>query len=118
MAFRVPASAAPRSADLEVSVALSYDAPTSHLTYQATLSGPRKADDLRALWLHRGSPDAPGPALQQLPVPPAWPASGVVTLGHLEREALRNGKLYLELYTRQQPLGAGRVAVVIPVDGH
>jgi amidase len=117
VSFRVPADAAPRAGELEVSVALSYDAPTARLTYQATVSGPRKADDLRALWLHRGSPDAPGPALQQLPVPPAWPASGTVTLGHVEREALRNGKLYLELYTRQQPLGAGRVPVVIPVEG-
>ena len=117
VAFRVPAEAQPRNGDLEVTVALSYDAPTSRLTYQATVSGPRKTDDLRALWLHRGSPDAPGPALQQLPVPPAWPASGVVTLGHAEREALRNGKLYLEMYTRQQPLGAGRAAVSIPVDG-
>jgi amidase len=117
VAFRLPADAAPRSGDLEVSVALSYDAPTARLTYQATVSGPRKTDDLRALWLHRGAPDAPGPALQQLPVPPAWPASGIVVLSHAEREALRNGKLYLELYTRQQPLGAGRAAVSIPADG-
>lgn len=110
--LRSPADAAVKSAELDVSLGTSYDVPTARLTYQATVKA--AGDELRSVWLHRGTPDKPGPAFQQLIMTLAGTSSGTLTLSFAERRALQTGQLYLELYTARHPVGAARVPLVLP----
>lgn len=109
LVLRSPAEATIKTAEIDLSLGLSYDMPTGRLTYQATV---KPADDeLRAVWLHRGTPDTPGPAFQQLQMSPSGMSSGTLRLSFAERRALQTGQLYVEMYTARHPIGAARVPV-------
>ncbi len=109
--LRSPADATVKNAEVDVSLGLSYDVTTARLTYQSTVK--RTTDEVRAVWLHRGTPDKPGPAFQQLRIAPDGTSSGNVTLSFAERRALQTGQLFLALYTARRPIGAARVPVLL-----
>jgi amidase len=106
---------APAPVNLDVNDAmlrarLTYDPTTGELKYTVTAVSAPPAD-VRLVALHRvvdSSHDA-GPIVARLVEAGARAGSGVVTLGHLDREALGAGRLYLQLYTRQAPTGSRRV---------
>jgi amidase len=114
LTLRAPADSASKDASVDIKLDLAYDLATSRLTWQAESRGTRKQDDVRAVWIHRGTPEKPGPATQQVRVAPAGASSGTLTLTFVERRALEQGDLYLELYTRERPTGAARVPVGMP----
>lgn len=107
-----------REASIDIALTLAYDVTVSRLTWQAESRGTGQADGLRAVWLHRGTPEKPGPATQQLPIAASGPSSGALTLSFAERRALERGEMYLELYTRDRPLGAARVPVTFGTIRH
>ena len=77
-----------------------YDRPTATLTYRSDAERLR-TERVTAIWIHRGDEQKPGPAVYQL-----FPGSGtsspaVVTLSHIDREALRDGKLVVRVYRAQ-----------------
>jgi hypothetical protein len=92
---------------------LSYDPVTSELSYDVRLSGFAAAHVL-AVTIQRGEPERPHGVVARLVEAGAVRASGVVTLGHRDREDLRAGRLFLRAYTRQQPFGMppARIAAV------
>jgi Asp-tRNA(Asn)/Glu-tRNA(Gln) amidotransferase A subunit family amidase len=94
-------------------VRFSFDAITGVLSYTATVSGLPAADVLAAS-LHRGAPDALGPALERLLAPGESAGSGSLTLQPRDRDALRAGTLHVRLYTRGLPLGAAHAQLRIP----
>lgn len=85
-----------------------WDAVTSRLRYQARVAAER-VPHVIAMWLHRGTPDKPGPAVHQLFEGTAGSA-GTVTLSYGERGDLENGGLFLRIYWDDQPQ-----ATVIPL---
>ncbi|MFN2447363.1 MAG: amidase [Vicinamibacterales bacterium] len=114
LTFRSPADSTSNDPEVEVMLSLAYDASVARLAWQAESRGPQRQDAVRALWLHRGTPEKPGPATQQVPLSPVGASSGSLTLSFVERRALETGELYLELYTRERPTGAGRSLVTFP----
>lgn len=114
VAIRVPADARAKEADVDVRLDLAYDVTVSGLAWKAESRGTGARDEIRALWLHRGTPDEPGPATRQIPVAARGPSSGSLTLTAVERRALDRGDLYLEIYTRERPIGAGRTPLRLP----
>ena len=81
------------------------------IAYRVTVAGVVSADII-ALAMHRGTTGSTGPVIARLlRTEDAW--SGEIALRDADRTALAAGGLYLELYTRQQPLGAGRVVVMV-----
>lgn len=112
LVLRSPVSATVKTAEMDINLGLSYDAPTARLTYQGTVK--HAGDELRSIWLHRGTPDTRGPATQQLLVARDGTSTGAVTLSFAERRALQAGELYVEVYTQRHPIGALRMPVVFP----
>lgn len=111
LALRRSSDASLRQAPIDIRLTLAYDVTVSTMAWQAESGGDGKSDALGAVWLHLGTPDKPGPATQQLRIAAAGQSSGTLTLSYAEREALGRGELYLELYTREHPLGAARIPV-------
>ena len=94
-----------------------YEQTTGELKFTIT-SIAAQPSDLRLVALHRGGGDsAAGPIVARLVESGARAGSGTVMLGHADREALRSGRLYVQVYTRQAPTGAGRLTLVAPRDG-
>jgi Asp-tRNA(Asn)/Glu-tRNA(Gln) amidotransferase A subunit family amidase len=83
---------------------LTYDPLTSDLRYAIRLSG-LAAEDIRLVTMQRGEPDKPGGVVARLLEAGAAGGSGSVTLTYRDREDLRAGRLFLQAYTRQDPLG-------------
>lgn len=90
-----------------------YDRTTGALAYEVTVATVA-VDDLRVIALHRGSKDGMGPLIARLVEPGALNATGTVSLGYIDRAALIEGRLYLQMYTRQAPTGTLRAALVLP----
>jgi amidase len=102
---------APLTAELSVgsaAVKLTYDRTTGQLRYEATTVNMPAADRVVGLALHRHDGDKPGPIVAHLLAPNQISGSGTLVMRGRERDDLVNGRLFAELYTRQQPLGVGR----------
>jgi amidase len=95
-------------------VTLTYDRTTGVLRYDARTTGLTAADGVLALTLQRSDGERPGPVVAHLLAPTQPFAAGMLTLRGRDREAFVAGTLYLHLYTRQTPLGAGRTRLLPP----
>lgn len=93
-------------------VTFTYDVTTSTLHYNATTTAP--ADTVIALTLQRGTAGKPGPVLFQLIPSGLASKSDDLRLRSHDRADLADGKLFVHLYTKDMPLGAGRAAVTLP----
>jgi amidase len=102
---------APATTDLTIGNAalkLTYDRTTGQLRYDATTANLATADRVVGLALHRSDGDKPGPIVAHLLTPNQVSGSGTLVMRGREREDLLAGRLFVEFYTRQQPLGVGR----------
>jgi amidase len=95
-------------------VTLTYDRTTGILRYDARTTGLTAADGVLALTLQRSDGERPGPVVAHLLAPTQPFGAGMLTLRGRDREAFVAGTLYLHLYTRQVPLGAGRARLLMP----
>ena len=77
-----------------------YDRPTATLTYRSDAERLR-TERVTAIWIHRGDEQKPGPAVYQLFPGFGTTSSAAVTLSHIDREALRDGKLVVRVYRAQ-----------------
>jgi hypothetical protein len=108
-----PASTA---ADLVIGAAtlkLSYDPTTGVLRYDAAAPKLAVTDRVLALTLQRSVGDKPGPIVAQLLAPNQVSGTGTLTMRGRNREELVDGKLFVQFYTRQSPLGAERQKVIL-----
>ena len=102
---------APTSADVTIgnaSIKFTYDATTGALRYDAATVKMAPTDRVLALALHRSEGDKPGPIVAHLLAPNQIIGSGTLTMRGRNREDLVGGKLYVQLYTKQAPLGFER----------
>ena len=105
---------APVTAEVSVPgarVKFTYDAITSALHYDASA----EAKELVALTLQRGTADKPGAIVANLILEGQAIGAGDLMLQSKDREDLAAGRLFLHLYTRAAPLGAGRTVVQFPL---
>lgn len=107
---RAPAPVTAEVSVRDARVKLTYDPLTGTLRYDA--SGDAK--DLVALTLQRGGADTPGPILANLILAGAGTGAGELLLQSRERDDLAAGRIYVQLYTRAAPLGAGRAQIRLP----
>ena len=54
-----------------------------------------------AIWIHRGDEQKPGPAIHQLFAASGAGLARAVTLSNVDRDALRDGKLFVRVYSAQ-----------------
>ena len=107
---------APMTADLSIGLAtlkLIYDKTTGGLQYTATTANMAPTDRVLALALQRSDGDKPGPVVAHLLAPNQISGSGTIVLKGRNREDLVDGKLFAQLYTRQQPLGYDRQRITL-----
>jgi len=101
----------PTSADVTIGSAVikfSYDATTGALRYDAATLKMAPSDRVLALALQRSEGDKPGPIVAHLLAPNQIIGSGTLTMRGRNREDLVGGRLYVQLYTKQSPLGFER----------
>ncbi len=108
---RAPAPVAAEVSVPGASVKFTYDQLNGTLRYEAAAT----AKDLVALTLQRGAADKPGPILANLVLEGRAAGGDTLLLQSKDREDLAAGRLFLQLYTRAAPLGAGRTALQLPV---
>jgi Asp-tRNA(Asn)/Glu-tRNA(Gln) amidotransferase A subunit family amidase len=72
------------------------------------------AEEVYAVTLSRGDPDARGPVLHRLSGPGQLAEAGLVALGTRGAEDLAAGRLYLVLYAAPHPAGWFRMAFRVP----
>ncbi len=96
----------------DVKASFTWDAASSILNYDVAVSGVRPVD-LMLVALHRGDAGKWGPVIAPLVRTGFVTASGQITLRDSERDDLLVGRLYVRWYTRNQPLGDGRVVVTL-----
>ncbi len=89
-------------------VKLNYDTTSGALRFDAAAAKMAPADRVIALAIHRSEGDKPGPIVAQLLAPNQITGSGTLTMRGRNREDLTSGKLYVQLYTKQSPLGFER----------
>lgn len=103
-------SPAPTSADITIGAAtvkFTYDQTTGALRYDiATKLAP--TDRVLALTLQRSDGDKPGAIVAHLLQPNQVTGQGTLTVRGRTREDLVGGRLFVQLYTKQSPLGAER----------
>ena len=97
----------------QVSVRFTLDLPTGVLSYDLEVSGV-PADEIHAVDLHRAGDESTGPVIHRLSGAGTAAVSDRVRLRGSELDALRDGRLYLSLYTRAHPSGATRGPLVLP----
>jgi len=110
------AAPAPTSADVTIGSAVikfSYDTTTGALRYEAATAKMAPSDRVLALALHRSDGDKPGPIVAHLLTPNQIIGSGTLTMRGRNREDLVAGKLYVQLYTKQMPLGFERQKLML-----
>lgn len=105
---RTPGAHAPHA-----QVAFHYEPTTGKLRYRAAVRE-LTASDVVAVTLQSGQPGQPGPVIAHLLRIGQASARSETVLRARDREALANGRMYLHLYTRDAPLGAGRVPLQLP----
>jgi hypothetical protein len=107
--FRRPPFSTPRLVDakapapsrLKTTIGVfDYDAPTATLTYKADVDRLTKGR-VTAIWIHRGDEQKPGAAVYQLFAGFDAASARSVTLSHIDREALQEGKLVVRVYSAQ-----------------
>jgi hypothetical protein len=85
------------------------------LTYEVQANNVRPSDVLLVA-LHRApAPDQTGPAIARLVRPGEVSGRGEIPLRPADREDLKAGRLYVQLFTRAAPFGAARVPVTVDV---
>jgi amidase len=94
-------------------VLFSWDAVTSALSYEATISGVL-IEQIRGVGLHRAQADREGGVIYRLSGPIDQGAAGTITLNAQDREALIGGDLYLRLYTTEAPSGGPPAPLSVP----
>lgn len=105
------AAPAPAAASITVGTAtvkLNYDRTTGQLRYEAATANMGATDRVITLALHRSDGDKPGPVVAHLLAPNQITGTGTLVMRGRDREDLAAGRLFVDLYTRQQPLGVGR----------
>lgn len=105
---------APLTADVSVPgarVKFIYDQLTGTLRYDAAV----EAKDMVALTLQRGTAEKPGAIFANLVLEGHSAGAGDLMLPSKDREELAAGRLFVHLYTRAAPLGAGRTVVQFPL---
>lgn len=105
-----PAAAAIEAVLGGARVKLNYDRVTGLLRYDASAMTPA-TDRVLGLTIQRGDGEKPGPIVAHLLAPNQISGAGTLTLRGRDREDLVAGRLFLHFYTRQSPLGAGRVPI-------
>ena len=106
----------PTAAELVIgsaTVKFNYDTTSGALRFDAAAAKMAPADRVIALAIHRSDGDKPGPIVAQLLAPNQVTGSGTLTMRGRNREDLTSGKLFVEFYTRQSPLGFGRQAITL-----
>ena len=96
--------------DPATTVSLEYIPTTGKLRYSASVQR-LSAYDVVAVTLQRGQEQQSGSVLAHLVRAGQLSGAAELTLRTKDREALASGQLYVHLYTRQKPLGAGRVRI-------
>lgn len=104
------ASGGSSSAQPSLSARFVYDPVVATLRYEVSVAGVAR-DDVLLVALHQREGDGNGPVRYRLVDAGATSGHGTVTLGFRQREALAAGNLYVQLYTRANPLGTLRAAV-------
>jgi len=89
------------------------DGPAQRLSYDVRVSG-TSADRVLAVVLQRADSAGPGPVVYRLVPPVATRAAGTIVLDGGDAALLTAGRLTLDLYTMDRPLGAARGALVVP----
>jgi hypothetical protein len=84
-----------------------FDQVMGRLRYQVSVSSLAPGDVLFAA-IHRGAAGQNGPVPYRLLAPVERSAAGTLALTPRDRAELKEGQLYLQIYTRAQPLGALR----------
>jgi Asp-tRNA(Asn)/Glu-tRNA(Gln) amidotransferase A subunit family amidase len=96
-------------------IKLTYTKTTGALRYDAAASGVAAPDAVVGLAIQRSGEDGrPGPIIAHLLGPNQPVAGGTLMLRGRDREDFVAGTLYLHLYTKQAPLGAGRTRIGLP----
>ena len=90
-----------------------YDPVTAHLAAKVTITG-QGQDTPIAVALHRRHDDGSGAVLAPLVVAGQSHGTAELVLDGRDRADLASGRLYVALYTRVAPLGAGQAALVLP----
>jgi hypothetical protein len=91
-----------------------YDKTTGALRFDAAAASLSAADRVLGLTLQRSDGEKPGPIVAHILAPNQVSGSGTLTMRGRDRDDLLAGTLYLHFYTRQVPLGAGRLRLVVP----
>jgi Asp-tRNA(Asn)/Glu-tRNA(Gln) amidotransferase A subunit family amidase len=90
-----------------------YDAPTATLSYKADIER-LTARKVTAIWIHRGDEQKPGAAIHQLFAGAGVALPGAVTLSYSDREALREGKLLVRVYSAQSGSVLESIKLTLP----
>ncbi len=109
------AAPAPIVADIAIGGAtlkLSYDATTGALRYDAS-SKLQPTDRVLSLSLHRMEGNSPGPVIAHLLAPNQVTGTGTITLRGRNRGDLVGGRVFVQFYTKQVPLGFERQSVML-----
>ena len=110
VAGKSPAARTTRVAGPGMTLTLSYDVSTGRLQYTTT-SDAKQKPRVTAVWLHAGTPDAPGAARHALFDTRRMEranASGEITLSSGERKDLQEGRLLVRFY----PIGTGESVTI------
>lgn len=91
-------------------VKFTYDVTTGALRFDATTKM-ATTDRVIGLAVHRLEGDKPGPIVAQLLAPNQINGSGTLTMRGRSREDLVAGKLFVQVFTKQSPLGFERQAI-------
>jgi amidase len=92
---------------------LIYEPTTGALRYDVSTSKIAPTDRVLGLTLQRSDGDKPGPIIAHLLAPNQISAAGTINLRGRNREDLVAGKIFVHLYTKQSPLGAGRAQITL-----
>jgi hypothetical protein len=96
--------------------ALTYDPTRRALAYSVSVSGV-PASHVFTMSIDRDSAGRKGDMIRHLAGPGTASAKGTLTLTESERRDLVGGRLSLVVYTREQPMGAMRTALLLPRRG-
>ena len=94
-------------------VKFNYDTTNGALRFDAGVAKMAPADRVIALAIHRSEGDKPGPVVAQLLAPNQIAGSGTLTMRGRNRDDLAAGRLFVQLYTKQSPLGFERQAIAL-----
>ena len=94
-------------------VKFNYETTNGALRFDAAVAKMAPADRVIALAIHRSEGGKPGPVVAQLLAPNQIAGTGTLTMRGRNREDLVTGKLFVQLYTKQSPLGFERQQITL-----